>query len=79
MRIRTRLTLWFAGVLVIALLAMSLSVYYELVLEPRQKAREARMAAKPPEPADPPMEEIGEALLWCGIPALVWGWVAAGG
>ncbi len=73
MRIRTRLTLWFAGVLVISLLALSVSVYYELVLEPREKERQARLAAKPPEPEDPPMNEVGEALLWCGIPALILG------
>jgi signal transduction histidine kinase len=73
MRIRTRLTFWFAGVLIVSLLAMSTAAYYELVLEPREKSRQAQLTGKPQEPDDPPANEIGEALLWCGIPALVLG------
>ena len=73
MRIRARLTLWFAGVLIVSLLALSAAVYYELVLEPRDKARQAKLTGASQEPDDPPMNEIGEALLWCGIPALLLG------
>jgi signal transduction histidine kinase len=65
MTIRARLTVWFAGVLTVSLLAMAVLSYYELVIEPRNKQ-------------EPYKEEIGpdeavEALLWCGIPALVLG------
>jgi signal transduction histidine kinase len=73
MRIRTRLTLWFAAVLIISLLAVGALSYYELVLEPRENARIARASGKPLEPEDPPLNEIGEALLTCGIPALILG------
>jgi signal transduction histidine kinase len=73
MRIRTRLTFWFAAVLISSLLAMGALSYYELVTEPRENARIARAAAKPLEPEDPPLNEIGEALLACGIPGLVLG------
>jgi signal transduction histidine kinase len=74
MTIRTRLTLWFAGVLVVSLFAMGGLSYYELVVEPRNKER-ARLSATNPEEAkeDPPGEELLEALAWAGIPALVLG------
>src|SRR6267154_2243952 len=74
MTIRTRLTFWFAGVLVVSLFAMGGLSYYELVVEPRNKAR-AQAGAKNPEEVkeDPPGEELLEALAWSGIPALVLG------
>src|SRR6267142_657194 len=74
MTIRTRLTFWFAGVLVVSLLAMGGLSYYELVIEPRNKAR-AQAAAKNPDEVkeDPPGEELLEALGWSGVPALVLG------
>src|SRR6476469_1228386 len=74
MTIRMRLTFWFAAVLVLSLLAMGGLSYYELVVEPRNKAR-AQAAAKNPEDVkeDPPGEELMEALAWSGIPALVLG------
>jgi signal transduction histidine kinase len=62
MNIRTRLTLWFALVLVLSLTAMGVLSYYELVVEPRSRAQ-----------AEDPGEEVGEALAWCGVPALVLG------
>jgi signal transduction histidine kinase len=74
MTIRIRLTLWFAAVLVLSLLAMGALSYYELVVEPRNNAR-AQAAAKNSEAVkeDPPGEELMEALAWSGIPALVLG------
>jgi len=74
MTIRTRLTFWFAGVLVVSLLAMGGLSYYELVIEPRNKAR-AQAAAKNPDEVkeDPPGEELLEALAWSGVPALILG------
>ena len=71
MTIRTRLTLWFAGVLVISLFAMGCLSYYELVVEPRNKARLS--ASDPESQADSPSEEIVEAFLCSAIPALVIG------
>src|SRR6266850_7072981 len=62
MTIRTRLTIWFALVLILSLTAMGLLSYYELVVEPRSRSQ-----------ADAPSEEVGEALAWCGVPALVLG------
>jgi signal transduction histidine kinase len=74
MTIRTRLTFWYAAVLVLSLFAMGGLSYYELVVEPRNTAR-AQAAAKNPDEVkeDPPAEELMEALAWSGIPALVLG------
>ncbi len=74
MTIRVRLTFWYATVLVLSLFAMGGLSYYELVVEPRNKAR-AQAGAKNPEEVkeDPPGEELLEALAWSGIPALVLG------
>jgi signal transduction histidine kinase len=74
MTIRVRLTLWFAAVLVLSLFAMGGLSYYELVVEPRNKARAQAGATSPEEVMeDPPGEELLEALAWSGIPALVLG------
>ena len=44
MAIRTRLTLWFTGMLFVSLLAMGVLSYYEFVVEPRsQAARELQV------------------------------------
>ena len=40
MTIRTRLTLWFAGVLFASLVAMGVFSYFELIAEPRFAPRE---------------------------------------
>jgi signal transduction histidine kinase len=74
MTIRTRLTFWYAAVLVLSLFAMGGLSYYELVVEPRKTAR-AQATAKNPDQVreDPPAEELMEALAWSGIPALVLG------
>jgi len=71
MTIRTRLTLWFAGVLVVSLFAMGALSYYGLVVEPRNKAQLS--PTDPESKADPPGEELLEALAWSGVPALVLG------
>jgi signal transduction histidine kinase len=71
MTIRMRLTFWFAGVLVLSLFAMGALSYYGLVIEPRNKAR--LPPTNPEAKADPPGEELLEALAWSGVPALVLG------
>ena len=71
MTIGPRLSLWFAFVLVVALLAMGMLSYYELVIEPRTKAASHREGRK--ERNEGPVEEVLEALTWCTVPALVLG------
>ena len=77
MTIRTRLTLWNASMLLVALAATGTLAYYELVIEPRSQAQETPATLKgdkQPAPAD--LVEIG---IFCSIVpamalALAGGW-----
>jgi hypothetical protein len=40
MTIRTRLTLWYAVIMFIALTAMGILLYEQLIIEPRREARQ---------------------------------------
>jgi hypothetical protein len=69
MKIRTRLTLWFVGILFVSLLAMGILSYYELVAEPNNRAGQP---AKPGED-EADQSDLGDViaiLAWCGLPAL---------
>ena len=72
MTIRTRITLWYATVLLASLLLMAGVLYYELVIE-----RRAAIAAG--QPRDPMEEELGEIILFYGLPTalctLLGGWL----
>ena len=74
MKIRTRLTLWYAGIMCVSLLAMGVQMY-------RQFAPEAAgTAPRPGEQADEnDFREALQSILWCGVPAallaLAGGWV----
>ncbi len=67
MSIRARLTLWYAGVLLVGLLVIAAGVFNELYTEPRAAAR----PQTPPGIRDPALEEVGEVLLFGGLPALL--------
>ena len=75
MTIRTRLTLWFTGILLAAMLAAGLWTYYDLVVEPREKVRQGKATAKE-EMEENGAEDIFAILAWCGLPALA---LAVGG
>ena len=70
MTIRTRLTLWYAGIMFVSLAAMGVLTYRTFAPEPpavnRQKAEED----------ESDFREVLRILLWCGVPA---GLLAAGG
>jgi len=68
-RIRTRLFLWFGGVMSAALLAMGLLSYWEFVVEPR-RAQLRPAGPKTEEAEENTLADLGELLLWCGLPAL---------
>src|SRR5436309_7242169 len=73
MTIRTRLTLWFTGILFVSLLAMGVLSYYELVAEPRsQRARPSGVSSEQDPDEDGAGDVIG-ILAWCGLPALAVG------
>ena len=61
MSIRNRITLWFAGILLLCLLVMASVFHYEL--------RETQQAARTGQALDPSWEETGEFLLFVGLPA----------
>ncbi len=69
MTIRTRLTLWYSGILFVALIAMALDCYYEFVVEPRNNLAHAPAGGKP-DPEDSDFAEISEVLVACGLPAI---------
>ena len=69
MKIRTRLFLWFGGVMIAALLAMGLLSYWEFVVEPRSQPIHPP-GAKTEEGDENTLVDLGELLAWCGLPAL---------
>jgi signal transduction histidine kinase len=76
MTIRTRLSLWYAAIMFIALLAMGALSYYEFVFEPRREAA-ARLEAKVAEAEEEgDFADVLRIVLWCGVPA---GVLALGG
>ena len=80
MTIRTRLSLWYAAVMFIALTVMGVLLYHQLIIEPRQAARRHHEGHAQRELAesDDTFEDVTGIVLWCGIPAaalaLAGGW-----
>ena len=64
MKIRTRVSLWYACILAASLVLMAGVLYYELVVESRLVAA----AGKPKEPMEP---EIIEVVLFYGVPTAI--------
>src|SRR5204863_4964397 len=69
--IRARLSLWYAGILLVSLLTMALVLHFEFA-EATQALRQHRV------PPDSPWEETGEVILYYGLPTalllLLGGW-----
>lgn len=65
MKIRTRLTLWYAGILILSLLVIGLGTYREIAEQMHRHHREER-----PHHA---LDETGEMVLWVGLPAVALG------
>jgi signal transduction histidine kinase len=77
MTIRTRLSLWYAAVMFIALMVMGVLLYYELIIEPRHLAHLHHHHGE--DAIDPDVfEDVTQIVLSCGVPAillaLVGGW-----
>ena len=76
MTIRTRLTLWYAVIMFVSLLAMSLLTYYTFAPEPHMLARSPAENSEAGDAND--LSEMLRILFWCGVPsalfALVGGW-----
>ena len=65
MTIRTRLALWYSGILLVGLLLVSGWAYYEMAVE---RPGMSNALAKD---GDTPLEEFGEVMLFGGLPAMV--------
>jgi len=69
MTIRTRLSLWYAAVMFIALMIMGVLLYFQLVIEPRHEAHRHNHQQ---EPVDPDVfEDVTSIVLLCGVPAVL--------
>jgi heavy metal sensor kinase len=70
MTIRARLSLWYAAVMFTALMAMGLLLYYELVIDPREEAKENAKSLEIDPPMDPDaFQDVVGIVLWCALPA----------
>ena len=78
MTIRTRLTLWYAGIMCLSMLAMGAVAYHEFIVEPRSRAAATRLTAAEMWEEEGDFGEILRIVLWCGVPsallALCGGW-----
>jgi signal transduction histidine kinase len=64
MSLRTKLTLWYSGILLVSLVIVGFLTYHEFVIEPRQ-------ARKHGQAQDPKWEEAVEVALKGGVPCLI--------
>src|ERR1041384_6626659 len=78
MTIRSRLSLWYAAVMFVSLLAMGGLLYFKFVVEPRREAANSRDAEKEAAEDVGDYAEVMRVILWCGVPAgapaLAGGW-----
>jgi signal transduction histidine kinase len=65
MTIRRRLTLWYAGILILSLLVMGVGTYQEISEQLRHSHRK--------EPSEHALDETGEMIFQVGLPAVVLG------
>ena len=77
MTIRTRLTLWYAGILFVSVLLIAGLSYHEIVAEKR-KQKSATTTAPDKDEDEDALDDVTQIILWCGLPAalvcLVGGW-----
>jgi signal transduction histidine kinase len=64
MSIRTRLTLWYAGIMFVSLVAMGFFSYHAFAPEPRTAQHSTR-----DEEDESDLGEIWRIIFWCGVPA----------
>jgi signal transduction histidine kinase len=78
MSIRIRLTLWYAGIMFVSLVAMGILSYHAFAPEPRTSEHDTSEHLKPDEADESDLGEIYRIIFWCGVPAtllaLAGGW-----
>lgn len=69
MSIRTRLALWYAGIMFVSLLAMGALSYHAFAPEPRAPRQSVGDASNPDDTDESDLGEIFPIIFWCGMPA----------
>jgi len=69
MTIRARLTVWYAGLMFVSLLAMSALAYYLFVAEPRGRVSRGEEAKSDLADEQDDFVQIAHIVLWSGVPA----------
>jgi signal transduction histidine kinase len=69
MSIRTRLTLWYAGIMFVSLVAMGILSYHAFGPEPQAAGHSTGDRPKPDELDESDLGEIFRIIFWCGVPA----------
>lgn len=73
MKIRARLTIWYAAILIVSLMVIGIGTYYQI--------HEQALREKNNQPIENPFEETGEMIFEVGLPAVILGllcgwWIA---
>jgi len=69
MSIRTRLTLWYAGIMFVSLVAMGILSYHAFAPEPQTSGHSPGERPKPDDLDESDLGEICRIIFWCGVPA----------
>jgi len=69
MSIRTRLTLWYAGIMFVSLVAMGILSYHAFGPEPQAATHSAGERPKADESDEGDLGEVFRIIFWCGVPA----------
>jgi signal transduction histidine kinase len=69
MSIRTRLTLWYVGIMFVSLVAMGILSYHAFAPEPQTSGRNASDPLKADESDESDLREVFRIIFWCGVPA----------
>jgi len=69
MSIRTRLALWYAGIMFVSLVAMGILSYHAFAPEPRTSGHSPGERPRPDDLDESDLGEIFRIIFWCGAPA----------
>jgi heavy metal sensor kinase len=72
MTIRTRLSLWYAAVMFVALMVMGVLLYYQIIIEPRERARRHPERHHTEQAIEQDLfEDVTGIVMWCAVPAVL--------
>jgi heavy metal sensor kinase len=72
MTIRTRLSLWYAAVMFVALMIMGVLLYYQIIIGPREHARKHPERHHTEQAINQDIfEDVTGIVMWCAVPAVL--------